>query len=461
MLTAQIKFKIIFFICLLCVFYGISQQKVKYGVEFLSANSTKSELPFWLITNNFGRIPSNSGSQINASIYNTPFLTDRYLTVSYKASVTGYQSNEKRTFFINEMYASLNFLDGQLDLGVKHPKILWEGLSSSNGNIAMATNARSFPGYNLQLIHYIALPFAKNWLSFKGNYGDYLLMDNRSVKNTRLHTKSIFFKSKLNDAYDLVIGVNHYAQWAGTSKIFGKQPSSFKDYLRIITGSSGGKDARESDQINVLGNQLGSYLIQLNYKGEKTNWNFYWSHLFEDRSGREMANYPDGLYGFFMDFKKDKSLITHLLVEFTYTKNMSYNPNHLIRSFDNYFNNTGYQSGWTYFGNTIGSPYFTTEPVDDNGITNGVIVGDNRFMAFNIGVKGVFRKLHYKTILSHSTYFGWFGNEYQPKPHQFSGLLEVSVPQFLNLPFELTVGTAMDTGTYRPVNFGGFLKLKI
>jgi len=30
---------------------------------------------------------------------------------------------------------------------------------------------------------------------------------------------------------------------------------------------------------------------------------------------------------------------------------------------DNYFNNDVYNSGWTYFGSTIGSPYFTTAPV--------------------------------------------------------------------------------------------------
>jgi len=57
------------------------------------------------------------------------------------------------------------------------------------------------------------------------------------------------------------------------------------------------------------------------------------------------------------------------------------------RGLDNYFNNGIYNSGWTYFGSTIGSPYFTSKSVADNGITNGIIKADNHFMAFSIGIK--------------------------------------------------------------------------
>ena len=60
---------------------------------------------------------------------------------------------------------------------------------------------------------------------------------------------------------------------------------------------------------------------------------------------------------------------------------------------DNYFNNSIYKSGWTYHGKTIGSPYFTPKPVDENGITSGVIVGDNRFAAINIGANGFFKSV--------------------------------------------------------------------
>ena len=65
----------------------------------------------------------------------------------------------------------------------------------------------------------------------------------------------------------------------------------------------------------------------------------------------------------------------------------------------------------------------------------------------------------YKAIISSTTYYGWFGSEYVDKPTQISGLLEATIPKLTNLPLEITIGAAFDTGTYRPVNFGGFLKL--
>jgi len=468
MITNRIKIVGFIFISCLTFFLGYSQEKeLKYAVELNSAIATKNTLPFWLTANKFGAIPNSANTLVTTSIYSEGNKLSNKVTFSYKAAFTGYSAKETSTIFINELYGSLNYKNWQFDVGVKHDTILWEGLSSSNGNISKSTNARSFPGYNLQLVNYTQLPFAKKWLSVKGNYGDFLLNDKRSVENTLIHTKSLFFKSILSQNLALITGLNHYAQWAGTSSLFGKQPSGFKNYLRVITGSSGGSDALRGDQVNVLGNQLGSYLLQLNYKSDKINWNFYWSHLFEDRSGREMMNYPDGLYGLFIDFKKPKATISHLLTEFTYTKHQSGSDPHYTdelgyhagSGLDNYFNNGVYQSGWTYFGNMIGSPYFTTNAKDSNGITPGIIVGDNRLMAFNIGIKGTIKNLQYKTLFSHTTYFGWFGDEYVNKPTQFSGLLEVSFSQLFKLPFRVTLGSAFDTGTYRSVNFGGSLKL--
>jgi hypothetical protein len=147
--------------------------------------------------------------------------------------------------------------------------------------------------------------------------------DSRVVDNTRLHAKSLVFKTVLSKRLDLVTGIYHYAQWAGTSPEYGKQPFGFKNYLQIVFGSSGGADAAQGDQINAFGNHIGTYLLQFDYKGDKQNWSFYWSHLFEDASGRELANFPDALYGLNIDFKAPGSFVSHLLTEFTYTASMS------------------------------------------------------------------------------------------------------------------------------------------
>jgi len=125
---------------------------------------------------------------------------------------------------------------------------------------------------------------------------------------------------------------------------------------------------------------------------------------------------------------------------------------------DNYFNNGIYKSGWTYFGNTLGSPYFNTKKVE-NGITKGIIIGDNRFTAVNMGFKGYLNKFQYKTMVSHVTYYGWFNDLYTPKHTQFSGYFEVVLPKIKRLPFQINLGTSFDISNYTSNNVGGFLKL--
>jgi len=457
---------------LLSVFLATAQtDHFNYSASLNSGISSAETLPFWLVSNRYGAVPDSDFGLLNAAIYSDFKKADKDFGIAYKISATGYLAQENE-LLINEMYLRLQYKNWALDGGNRDDEVKWEGLSSTNGNILKSINARAYPGINLKTLDYIKLPFAQNWLGFQMNFANYWLNDNRYVDQANLHHASLFFKFKLNPTVDLIAGLDHYAQWAGTSPTTGKQPNTFKDFIRIVLGKSGGGSATIGDQTNALGNHLGSYLVQLNYRADKTHLSFYYSHPFEDASGLEMQNWMDGLYGLVVDLKKPTGPVSHFLAEFTYTKNMSgENPpdqgydedgNPIPgRGRDNYFNNGIYNSGWTYFGKTIGSPYFTAMPVDENGITNGVILGDNRFMSFNLGMKGTFKPIQYKAMLSHVTYFGWFGNEYETKPKQFSGLVELLLPQNTKgIPFDISLAASFDTGTYAPVNFGGFLTLR-
>jgi len=449
-------------------FTGFSQEKHQYSLELTSNFSSQESLPFWMVSNKHGAVPNyNNGLAVIGLTKDFDTSKLKNWQFAYGAQFTGAIAKENDAI-INRLYTSIRYKKIQLDLGVKHNPVLWQGLSSSNGSITESGNARSLPGYNIQLTQYIPFPIFKKWLSFKGQYGDYLMNDTRFVDNTRLHKKSLFFKARLNEQWNLTAGLNHYVQWGGTSPNGTKQPSSFSDYLRAISGREGGSTALDTDKLNALGNHLGSYLLQADYNGTAQNISFYYSHPFEDGSGRELQNWRDGIYGLFVDFKKPTAVVSHLLTEFTYTKHMSGSSKHegvdengepnMARGRDNYFNNGVYQSGWTYFGNGIGSPYFTTRNIDENGVTKGF--KDNRFMAFNIGLKGTVSTIEYKAMLSHTTYFGWFDVEYAPKPTQFSGYIECKLPSIKKLPIDIILGSSFDTGTYTPVNFGGFISLR-
>lgn len=361
-----------FYYCFLLFFLSLTvfaqeNKSTEYKIELNSGVSSEENLPFWMIANKFGEIPSENYGLIKASIFSDFKNPKNKFDFSYKAALSGTVSNESNVF-INELYAAIRYNSFILEIGPKNDEILFEGLSISNGNIIKSTNTRAMPGINFKTNGFVKLPFAQNWLATKFSYSEYLLNDKRVVDNARVHHKSLSFKFKLSNSFNLTYGLNHYVQWGGTSEEYGKLPTTFKDYLKIVTGSSGGKSSNINDQINAIGNHVGSYLLKLDHVGETVDWSAYWSHPFEDRSGRELMNYPDALYGVFIDFKNNKSLITHLASEITYTKHMS--GKGAISGNDNYFNNYVYESGWTYFGKTIGSPLLLPNaPIDGSTLS--------------------------------------------------------------------------------------------
>lgn len=456
MKTNQFDLFLTFFAFIFLLSNGFSQQtsNTKYEVELGSFLSNHNQLPFWLTANKFGSIPTGNSTILKSSIFSEFNKPTSLLSFSYKASVSGYVGPESN-IFINELFGSVSYKNLIIDIGSKNDEINFEGLSISNGDIIKSTNSRAFPGINIHTNGFIQLPFAKKWLTTKFNYAEYLLIDDRIVDKTHVHHKSLFFKSKLSEKSNLILGLNHFVQWGGKSDEFGQQPNSFSDYLRIIRGSSGGSNSYEGEQINALGNHLGSYLIQYDYKGNKTNWSAYWSHPFEDRSGRELMNYPDAIYGIFIDFKNSKKLVTHAMGELTYTKHMSGNGMGSISGGDNYFNNTIYRDGWTFFERTIGNPLLLLKQREDGYIKG---IGENRLISYHLGLKGyLFNAIPYKSSITYTSYPGWYNNP-NPSKQQLSTGFECIFPE-KNIPFDISVGVAFDRGDFAPFNYGGFIKI--
>lgn len=429
---------------------------VFYDISLQSSLAVQKTLPFYMVQNTYGTQPNSNNLLLQTAIFSDFSKKEADWDFAFKGAISGYLADENNAL-VNELYASVKYKNWIFTAGAKHDAIQWEGLSASNGNIVKSVNSRSFPGINLESNGYITLPFAKNWLRAKMNYAEYLLNDVRAVDNAHLHHKSLHLKHTLNAALELITGLDHYVVWGGISDEYGKQPSSFKDYLKIVTAQAGGSDSFSGEQVNALGNHVGAYLLQLNGYGERSNWSFYWSHPFEDKSGLNLSNYPDALFGLFIDLKNPDGFVSHILGEFYYTKDQGRkaSTNNLI---DNYFNNKLYQSGWTYFGATIGSPFFITkEPV--NGITQGVQLNFSRFTAYSLGLKGsVSKSLKYSGLISYTFYPGWFNSNTD------ANTLVASKIQFHYtnnaLPFEISFGAAADFGNFLTDNFGGFITLR-
>ena len=189
------------------------------------------------------------------------------------------------------------------------------GLSLTGGDIVWTGNARAMPGYNLQ-VSYFDIPGTRGIFSVKANYADYKLLDDRYVDGVLLHNKSLFFKFRLARRLHLQLGLEQWSMWGGVSPVHGPQPQSFKDYLRVVCGLSGGADATQSDQINVLGDHRGRELIQLDWTADDFTVTFAHDIPFDDRSGMGFQNFPDGVNTLSFSFNDKDKWISDILYEF-------------------------------------------------------------------------------------------------------------------------------------------------
>jgi len=444
------------------------KRQTSYKLETSTYISNHDNMPFWIVSNKNGIIPDGDCGLAAISIYSHFQPKDTELQFSYGVDIIDYVTKNKKDA-ISQLYGSIEWKNFQLDLGVKHRPVRFQGLSSTNGDILWSNNSRSLPGYCIKLADYTNFNFMPNWLSLKFEYGDYIMNDNRYMGNrTRLHHKNFFLKARLSEKLSVLGGIDHYAMWAGESEGLGKQPSGLSDYLRVISGREGGSNALETDKLNAIGNHIGAYTINLEHKGQ-TDWTFFYTHPFEDGSGREYQNYPDGNYGIFINRKKAKALVNYLVYEFTNTTHQSGNykkkpgdPGDLHRGNDSYFNNGVYASGYTYFNHTIGSPFFIPNEENENGITRGIKI--NKFVAHHIGLKGnLFRTLPYKFICSYVRNYGKTLQTDFESEKNYHALLEIEIKQKI-LPFSIVAGTALSRYTYKANtpsrnDLGGYIRI--
>lgn len=267
---------------------------------------------------------------------------------------------------LDQAFVQLAVGSWQLAVGSKRRAERYSGLSSSNGDVLWSNNARPLPGIELHTQY--PIPITPK-ISAEGAIGHYYFLDDRVVNNAMLHYKEATLHIGIGRGGQLHLGLMHYAQWGGESEERGPQPSGFGDFLRVFVGTEGGENALEMDRKNGLGNHLGSYLLGYTREFSKGQLDFYHQTLFEDSSGQEGKTFPDGLWGLSWQLS-DTSFIKAILYEYTQTTWQSGRFRRLGR--DEYFNNGTYQSGWTYHGRTLGTPFMQAResiPGVDNLIT--------------------------------------------------------------------------------------------
>lgn len=446
------------------------KRKLAYQAE-ISGIASDSRVPFWLKTNTYGKIADDAYLLGNFGLF-SGFTKEntRAFDFSLGFEGTGALGKVDNHIFVNQLYGRARWQNLVLDLGMLNRPTEYDGLSASNGDLLFSNNTRSLPGISLSTYDYIKFPFIGKWLSFRAKYAEHIMIDKRYEGNRlRLHNKLLALKITVVPQFSLEGGIDHYAQWGGTIPEVGKLPHGLKDYWDIVAIKGGSEDAPKGEQINKMGNHIGMHFAKLKYNGEKIGVTLNYNHMFEDGSGMKFKNFPDGLYGIYITRKNQSKWFKSFLYELYYTKDQS-GPYHndpvtgeVVGGNDSYFNHYIYRTGWTYYGQTIGAPFFTPSPAGKDDITLGVY--NNRFIAHHFGICGDLPlDIRYKLMFSYSLNYGQhelpFLDDAQNRASrpQFSFGAEFIAPDF-NLPFNTALSVGFDKGDLLKNNFGVMLKI--
>ncbi len=469
----MLMLKSLFLVLLLMIASGVYSQELKSNLPEIKASmgsyvSSGEDLPFWMTSNQNGIFTFHHSSyQLIQLGFERPLAKDslKNWDLFYGTNLVYGFSGKTSDFQFNQYWIGTRYKWLILKAGAKPEPVLYNGLSSTNGNMDWSNNSRSVPGISLSTNGYIPFFFAKKWFSFKALYAENLLNDRRFVDNPHLHRKSLIGRASFG-SINLSMGLDHWVYWGGTSPVYGKLPG-FDNYFRYIVALKGGANSPNNERNNASGNSLGIYLFTFEKDFHNSKLTFYYNHPFEDRSGLEMDNAPDGLWGLHFGLKR-KNILSDFVYEFQNTTNQSGTYNMVEvgntgrftgRGNDNYFNNWIYKSGHVYYNHMMGSPVFVPV-IDANGISKGF--DNTRILLHHIGLSGwLNERLTWRSLISFSRSFGTYdpeGVRYDPPLDQLSFLTECGFI-FKNLPLRFNAGVAGDYGNRFEKRMGAYAGL--
>ena len=354
--------------------------------------SNEEAIPFWMYTNtnaSIGLETNFSGAgDIKASYAFSNSLLEAGAAFYYRDGVT--DEFQRRDLYIKFQN---NWL--KATAGAKKQDEKLHGLSATNKNFLLSSNARPIPGLLIEANNPLKI---SNSLGLDWGIAHYSLNDDRIVDNTMVHYKRLGLHWKIKENHILKGTLQHFAQWGGTSPTFGKLNNDFKAFVDVFFARKASEITVEDELLNAVGNHLGSYLLEYETQTSLGDFTFYHEHPFEDGSGTRLANFPDGVWGIYFQ-PGNKKIVSGVLYEYITTQNQSKGT---IAGPDNYFNNGIYTSGWTYEARTIGLP-FIISPLN------------NSVRAHQFGLTGTVKKVDLTLKASIVANNGTKASPYNPK----------------------------------------------
>ena len=475
---------------------------IEYKVE-TQGSSSKGKTPLWLNANRYGLSSLDECNGYVRGMISRPLSTDsmRRWGIGYgvdMAAPVNYTSN----VVVQQAFFEARWLHGVLTVGSKQRPMELKNNSLSSGSQTFGINARPVPQVRLALQDYWTLPFANGWLHLKGHiaYGkltddkwekDFSKEKSRYTEDVLYHSKAGYLKIGNEDVFcpwSFEVGLEMAALFGGNSYV--PNGDGTKTVYRNDTGLKaywhaflpGGSDPTDRQYKNVEGDQVGSWVMRINYDNDDIGVSVYADKYFEDHSAMFQLDY-DG-YGSGDDWNKKKghkyllydfkdwmlgtevnikwgSWLRTVVFEYIYTKYQSGPLYHdrtptisdHIAGRDNFYNH-GMFAGWQHWGQVMGNPLYRSPLYNDNG---RIMVENNRFMALHLGLAGnPTDNLHYRLLGTYQEGLGTYDNPYTKQHHNISALAEVSYSFDKNWlkGWSIRGGYGMDFGHILGHNYG-------
>ncbi len=411
--------------CLTLIFTSIiyAQDSLVTSIDLRGMASSGDANNFWFYANQKGRADEQTNFYALAQTkYENAINEDNRFELGGGLL---YKNGLYDGAIIDQLYGTYQWKILKADLGIKHRDEKLSGISSVGGDIVWSNNARALPGVYIQMTE----PFKIfKWFEAKATFGHYFLGDDRVVQDAQVHHKSLELALVFSPGDRLSGSMKHYVQFGGTSPRFGKQPSGFRDYIDVFFGQgSSNAGAFDGEQVNSLGNGLGSYELAYDLTRENFYLRMYHQSLFEDTSGIELSNFPDGVWGAYLEPKNSgflKAIIYEYVQTVSQSGRFSKDPTQgSVSGSDSYFWNGIYNTGWQYHNRIIGLPFV----IPDRVAPQNKNIND-RFYVHHLGATGSLGKFDFKAKVSYVKNLGTYGRPYPITEKAVYSFLELTYP---------------------------------
>lgn len=484
---------VLVFISLTYCGYGLAQEvsQMSISAELGGFFSSSNQTPFWLRANHWGQVPLASPAAI-ARVgfhYRSPqTYTDSLRKkggLNWEIKTEGVANmGTGSTLLLPEAYAKLRWRQLELMAGRERQIIGLVDSTLSSGSYSWSGNALPVPMVRLGLAQYLPFGFLNDYFSIKGAFAHGWFFDTY-INKSYLHQKSLYGRfGKPTGRFHLQVGIVHHVMWGGEAgylvnspvAVNGKLTSTFHDYLYGVVLAQIPKEKSNGrittfDGVNRIGNHVGHYDLAIDWQIKEIKLMLYRQHPFEDASGLEFQNLPDGLSGLSIRrSSKSSSLFDFkgVVLEYLYTKNQTGDnftiPGSRFAGGDDYMNHVQYIEGWSYKENGLGTPLIPTklEVTDKVRASRATFFPSNRLIMYHLGLEYVVaQKLRISMKLSQSFHYpSALTPISDPTFRQFSSLLTIDAPLFRWANTRLKAQIAYDQGGVLPDSFGGYLGIK-